>query len=80
MCYSLYIILPEVRQHLLDLAEQNNIPIVDLMGPMMDTFSKIIDIEPHLKPGWYIELMKIISKDGGYRFAVQYDDGKDIEV
>ena len=44
------IILPEVRQYLLNLAKQSNIPIVDLMGPMMDAFSRITEIKPHLQP------------------------------
>jgi len=72
------IILPEVRDYLIYLAEKNNIPIVDLMGPMMKVFSKIVEIKPHLEPGLvrrvdedYLKRMEAIE------FAVQYDDGKD---
>jgi len=72
------IILPEVREYLISLAEKNNIPIVDLMGPMMQVFSKIVEIKPHLEPG----LVRRIDEDYFKRmeaieFAVQYDDGKD---
>lgn len=72
------IILPEVRQHLLSLAEQNQIPIVDLMGPMMDTFSKIIEVKPHLQPGLVHRIDEdYFKKIEAIEFAVQYDDGKD---
>ena len=42
------IILPDVREYLLRLAKENNLPIVDLMGPLMDSFSKVTEIKPRL--------------------------------
>lgn len=72
------IILPEVRQFLLEQARENGIPIVDLMGPMMKVISEIVDLNPELEPGLvhktdadYFKKMETIE------FAVQYDDGKD---
>lgn len=72
------IILPDVREYLIHLSEENNIPIVDLMGPMMKVFSEIVEIKPHLEPG----LVRRIDEDYFKRmeaieFAVNYDDGKD---
>lgn len=72
------IVLPEVRRYLLNLAKENRIPIVDLMGPMMDAFSKIIEIKPHLQPGLVHRIDEdYFKKMEAIEFAVQYDDGKD---
>ena len=72
------IILPDVRHYLLKLAKQNEIPVVDLMGPMMDTFSKITEIKPHLQPGLVHRIDEdYFKKMEAIEFAVQYDDGKE---
>lgn len=72
------IILPEVRQYILDLARENNIPIVDLMGPMMDILSKIIEFKPRLEPGLVHRIDEdYFKKMEALEFAVKYDDGKD---
>lgn len=78
---SCTIILPDVREYLIHLAQENNIPIVDLMGPMMKVFSEIVEIKPHLEPG----LVRRIDEDYFKRmeaieFAVNYDDGKDPRI
>ncbi len=72
------IILPEVREHLVNSARQSNIPIVDLMGPMMDVFSNMMEIKPHLQPGLVHRIDEdYFKKIEAIEFAVQYDDGKD---
>ncbi len=71
------IVIPEVRKYLVDQAKQNNIPVVDIMGPMMETLSSITDFKPRLEPGLvhktdedYFKKMEAIE------FAVEHDDGK----
>ncbi|WP_422444161.1 pyruvate, water dikinase regulatory protein [Thermoanaerobacterium sp. DL9XJH110] len=72
------IVLPEVRRYLVDLAHENNIPIVDLMGPMMETLSKITDFKPRLEPGLVHRIDEdYFRKMEAIEFAVKYDDGKD---
>ncbi|MDI3481134.1 MAG: [pyruvate, water dikinase]-phosphate phosphotransferase / [pyruvate, water dikinase] kinase [Tepidanaerobacteraceae bacterium] len=72
------IILPEVRQRLMELAKENNIYIVDLMGPMMDVLSKITDLAPRLEPGLVHRIdEEYFRKMEAIEFAVQCDDGKD---
>lgn len=72
------IILPEVRQKLVELANQNDIPIVDLMGPMMHTLSKITELKPRLEPGLVHRIdEEYLMKMEALEFAVKYDDGKD---
>jgi len=72
------IILPEVRQKLIELAKKNNIPIVDLMGPMMDTLSEVTELKPKLEPGLVHKIDEdYFNKVEALEFAVKYDDGKD---
>lgn len=72
------IILPDVREYLLELAKKNNILIVDLMGPMMRTLSKITDFKPRLEPGLVHRIDEdYFRKMEAIEFAVKYDDGKD---
>ncbi len=72
------LVQPELRQAIREKARQYNIPIIDIMGPMLEGFSKIMPVKPRLEPG----LMR--RMDGDYfnriiavEFAVKYDDGKD---
>ncbi len=72
------IIVPEVREELRRLAESCGIPAVDIMGPMLDGFDRVLGMAPKLKPG----LMHKLDEDYFRRveaveFAVKYDDGKD---
>lgn len=71
------IVLPEVRDYLIEQARQNDIPVIDIMGPLMKTLSDITDFEPRLEPGL------VHKTDEGYfkkmeaiEFAVEYDGGK----
>jgi len=72
------IVIPNIRKKLLELAESNKIPILDIMGPMMDVISSITNISPKLEPG----LVRRVDEDyfkkiEAIEFAVKYDDGKD---
>ena len=72
------LVLPQLRQAIIEEAQKYNLPIVDLMGPMLDSFSKILPKDPRLEPG----LIRRMDEDYFRRvkaieFAVKYDDGKD---
>ncbi|NPV42928.1 MAG: kinase/pyrophosphorylase [Firmicutes bacterium] len=72
------IILPDVRDYLIEKANMLGIPIVDIMGPMMDAFSKVMKISPKLEPGLVRKLdEEYFKKIEAIEFAVKYDDGKD---
>lgn len=72
------IVIPEVRQKLIELAEQNGIPIVDLMGPMLNTLTEITGLTPRLEPGLVHRIDEdYLKKVEAIDFAVKYDDGKD---
>ncbi|MEW5921693.1 MAG: pyruvate, water dikinase regulatory protein [Bacillota bacterium] len=72
------LVKPELRKAIREKAQVYNLPIVDVMGPMLEGFLQIMPVEPRLEPGL------IRRMDGDYfsriiavEFAVKYDDGKD---
>ncbi len=72
------LVLPGLREALIHEAEKHNIPVVDVMGPVMDALDKITNNAPRLEPG----LMRRVDEEYFRRveaieFAVKYDDGKD---
>lgn len=72
------IVLPEVREYLIEKARENNIPIVDIMGPLIDTIGRITPLKPKLEPGLARRVdEEYFKKVEAVEFAVKYDDGKD---
>lgn len=49
------LVLPQLRQAIIEEAKKYNLPIVDLMGPMLDSFSKILPKDPRVgeRRGWH---------------------------
>ncbi|NLJ56146.1 MAG: kinase/pyrophosphorylase [Firmicutes bacterium] len=72
------LVLPQLRQAIVEEAQKYKLPVVDLMGPLLDSFSKILPKDPRLEPG----LIRRMDEDYFRRvkaveFAVKHDDGKD---
>lgn len=72
------IVVPELKEELLCLCAQHNIPAVDILGPMIQAISQLTDISPKLEPGLLRKLdEQYFRKVEAIEFAVKYDDGKD---
>lgn len=72
------IVLPELRDALVREAENQNVPLVDILGPMMDALSRVSGRAPQMKAGLLHKLDKnYFKKVEAIEFAVKYDDGKD---
>ncbi len=72
------LVLPELKKTLETAAEKKSIPVVDILGPMMNAFIAIMKDGPRMEPG----LMRRLDEEYFHRiaaieFAVKYDDGKD---
>ncbi len=72
------LVMPELRQAIFHEASKYNIPIVDILGPMLEALSKIMPADPRLEPG----LVRRMDEDyfrriAAIEFAVKHDDGKD---
>lgn len=72
------IVLPELREALISAAEKNRVPLVDILGPMMNAITEVSGRVPKMKPGLLHKLDKnYFRKVEAIEFAVKYDDGKD---
>lgn len=72
------IIVPELREALREETERWNIPAVDIMGPMIDGLSQILQAAPRLQPGLMHKLdEQYFRRVEAVEFAVKYDDGKE---
>lgn len=72
------LVLPGLRQEIEKLAAEKNLPTVDVMGPMLNAFAKIMEVSPRMEPGLVRKLdEQYFRRVAAIEFAVKYDDGKD---
>jgi [pyruvate, water dikinase]-phosphate phosphotransferase / [pyruvate, water dikinase] kinase len=72
------LVLPELREEMERLTTEKNLPTVDVMGPMLTAFAKIMDVSPKMEPGLVRRLDEhYFRRIAAVEFAVKYDDGKD---
>jgi [pyruvate, water dikinase]-phosphate phosphotransferase / [pyruvate, water dikinase] kinase len=72
------LIVPEVRNVLVELAKTHGIETVDIMGPMLEGMSRVFGRAPRLQPGLIHKLDDdYFRRIEAVEFAVKYDDGKD---
>ncbi|MBU9712071.1 pyruvate, water dikinase regulatory protein [Evansella tamaricis] len=72
------LVVPEVREYLIKEAEKANIPMCDILSPMMNLLQTKCSGTPRNEPG----LMHTLDEDyfrkvEAIEFAVKYDDGRD---
>jgi regulator of PEP synthase PpsR (kinase-PPPase family) len=72
------LVVPELTQLLIEEASRKQVPIVDIMGPMIDGLSKLFQRPPRREPGLIHKLDdEYFRKVEAIEFAVKYDDGRD---
>ena len=72
------IVLPELKEALVKEAQTVGVPVVDVLGPMIDALALLSGGTPKLKAGLLHKLDKnYFRKVEAIEFAVKYDDGKD---
>ncbi|MEH7108537.1 MULTISPECIES: pyruvate, water dikinase regulatory protein [Bacillaceae] len=72
------IVIPELKLYLDKRASEEGIMAIDLLSPLMNSFSDRLGQEPYRRPG----LMRKLDEDyfrkiAAIEFAVKYDDGRD---
>jgi regulator of PEP synthase PpsR (kinase-PPPase family) len=72
------LVVPELREDLIRKAQRENIPYIDLLGPILQSLGKQLGQEPRHQPGM-IHLLDedYFKKVEAVEFAVKYDDGRD---
>ncbi|RAL25876.1 pyruvate, water dikinase regulatory protein [Thermoflavimicrobium daqui] len=72
------IVVPKLRKILIEEARKLEIPVVDIMGPMIDGLAKVYQEDPKGQPGLIHRLDdEYFRKVEAIEFAVKYDDGRD---
>lgn len=75
ICYT--IISPTLRRKLQELTADSHLPVVDIIGPMLNGVANLTDTEPSLKAGMIHQLdEEYFKRVEAIEFAVKYDDGK----
>jgi regulator of PEP synthase PpsR (kinase-PPPase family) len=72
------LVVPELREDLIRKAQRDDIPYIDLLGPILQSLGKQLGQEPRHQPGM-IHLLDedYFKKVEAVEFAVKYDDGRD---
>lgn len=72
------LVIPHLKDYLLHLAQTHQVPVVDIMGNMMQTLSLLFGQKPKNQPGLVRKLDEdYFRKVEAIEFAVKYDDGRD---
>jgi regulator of PEP synthase PpsR (kinase-PPPase family) len=68
-----------LKEHLIKVAGEHQVQLVDIMGPMIARIGKMVGKQPRFKPGLVHQLDEdYFKKVEAIEFAVKYDDGKDV--
>lgn len=71
-------VIRELRNFIIQMGSDLNIPVVDLMTPALDALENVLGYEPKRESGLIRKLdEKYFKKVEAVEFAVKYDDGKD---
>jgi [pyruvate, water dikinase]-phosphate phosphotransferase / [pyruvate, water dikinase] kinase len=72
------LVVPELKSYIVEQASRHAIPVVDVMGPLMNTLQEMLHEPPIGKPGLVRRLdEEYFRKVDAIEFAVKYDDGRD---
>ncbi|WP_426447784.1 pyruvate, water dikinase regulatory protein [Paenibacillus sp. S-38] len=72
------LVIPELRDYLIEQAERYRIPHIDLLGPVIKTLETALEQESRHQPGMIHKLDEdYFKKVEAVEFAVKYDDGRD---
>ncbi|WP_238442371.1 pyruvate, water dikinase regulatory protein [Desulfofalx alkaliphila] len=72
------LVIPELRDALVLEASRYNIPLVDIMGPILSAIESVTHKSPKFEPGLVRRLdEEYFRRVEAIEFAVKYDDGKD---
>lgn len=71
------VVLPSIKNKILEMAQAKNMKAVDVLGPLMETLAEVTGKDPRLQPGLIRRLDEnYFRKMEAIEFAVKCDDGK----
>ncbi|HHX50169.1 MAG TPA: kinase/pyrophosphorylase [Clostridia bacterium] len=76
--FAYTLVVDELRDEIITAGKEFNIPIIDILGPVLEAISRVAGKEPVMKAGLLRRLdEEYFRKVEAVEFAVKYDDGKD---
>jgi regulator of PEP synthase PpsR (kinase-PPPase family) len=74
------IVSPELRLHIKELSKTEKVRSVDLIGPLLSSFSNVFEVEPDYQPGLLHAVNdKYFEKVAAVEFTLNHDDGRNIK-
>ncbi len=75
------LVSPELRAGLIDQAREQQVPAVDVMGPVMSLFESYLHAAPSDQPGLKYRITgDYFRRNDAIEFAVKHDDGQGLET
>jgi [pyruvate, water dikinase]-phosphate phosphotransferase / [pyruvate, water dikinase] kinase len=75
------LVSPELRDGLLELARESQVPAVDVMGPVMGSLASYFNAAPSDQPGLKYQITgDYFRRNDAIEFAVKHDDGQGLET
>lgn len=72
------LVVPEIKDYLMEKAASEGVPAVDIVGPMINQMASVFREGPRNEPGLVHKLdEEYFRKVEAIEFAVKYDDGRD---
>ncbi|MGM7702034.1 pyruvate, water dikinase regulatory protein [Pseudalkalibacillus sp. Hm43] len=72
------LVVPEIKEYLVEKAAEEGVPAVDIVGPMIHQMASVFEEGPRNEPGLVHKLdEEYFRKVEAIEFAVKYDDGRD---
>lgn len=75
------IVSPELRTHVQELSRTEHVRSVDLLGPLLTSFSNIFEMEPDYQPGLLHAVNdQYFEKVAAVEFTLNHDDGRNVKT
>ena len=75
------IVSPELRKHVHQLSKKDKVRSVDLLGPLLVSFSNLFEMEPEYQPGLLHAVNDTyFKKVAAVEFTLNHDDGRNLKT
>ncbi|MGE4232696.1 MAG: pyruvate, water dikinase regulatory protein [Bacteriovoracia bacterium] len=73
------IVSPELRDFIAHKATEKNIPVIDLLGPLLNAMASFFNLTPKALPGLFHQVNdRYFKRIEAMEYTIQHDDGRDM--
>ena len=73
------IVSPDLREFITQKAMERQVPVIDLLGPLLNTMANFFKLEPKSLPGIYRQVNdRYFRRIEAMEYTIRHDDGKDL--